>query len=128
MRATLNNRGLPYQFKVLEGGCFTPENQYGSISCTQFSLIGVLLGGNRVGQNGGMEQGGNGEEQNGGMEQGEQQNGGGEQKDYEEEEKKGKERGSCGGEEETQESEEDKVYCKPFLKTHNALSSAAKGI
>ena len=26
------------------------------------------------------------------------------------------------------ESEEDKVYRKPFLKTHNALLSAAKGI
>ena len=130
VKATLNNRGLPYQFKVLEGGCFTPENQYGSISCTHFCLIGVLLGGNGEGQNGGMEQGengegqnggmeqggngggqnggmeqgGNGEEQNGGMEQGgngEEQNGGGEQEDNEDEEE-GKEDGSCGGEEETQ--------------------------
>ena len=91
VKATLNNRGLPYQFKVLEGGCFTPENQYGSISCTHFCLIGVLLGGNGEEQNGGMEQGGNGEEQNGG----------GEQEDNEDEEE-GKEDGSCGGEEETQ--------------------------
>ena len=105
VKAALNNRGFPYQFKVLEGGYFTPENQYGSISCTQFSLIGVLLGGNEEGQNGGMERGGNGEEQNEGMEQEEQQNGCEEQEDNEEEEEEGKEHGSCEGEEETQEGE-----------------------
>ena len=76
VRASLNNGGLPYQFELLPGGCFTPKSQYGSISCTQFSLIGVLLGGN------GKEQEENGEGQNGGGEQeenGEGENGGGEQ-------------------------------------------------
>ena len=71
VRATLNNGGLPFQFKLLQGGQFTPGSQYGSISCTQFSLIGILFGGNREednteGQNGDGRQRENGEEQNGG--------------------------------------------------------------
>ena len=77
VRATLNNEGLPYQFELLPGGHFTPKSQFGSISCTQFSLIGVLLGGNGKGQeengkvqNGGEELGENGEGQNGGLGQG----------------------------------------------------------
>ena len=69
VRATLNNWGLPYQFELLPGGCFTPKSQYGSISCTQFSLIAVLLGGN------GKEQEENGEGQNGGGGQAENEEG-----------------------------------------------------
>ena len=87
VRATLNNGGLPYQFGILPGGCFTPKTQYGSISCTQFSLIGVILEGNGEarqeengeGQNGGAGQGENGEGEHGEGGQGENgegQNGG----------------------------------------------------
>ena len=43
MKAPLNNGILPYQFKPLPGGCFTPRNQYGSISCKEFSLFGLYL-------------------------------------------------------------------------------------
>ena len=41
MRAPLNN-GIPsYQFKDLPGGRFSLGNQYGSISCTEFSLFAI---------------------------------------------------------------------------------------
>ena len=81
----LNNGGLPYQFKLLQGGQFTPGSQYGSISCTQFSLIGILFGGNgeednTEEQNGGGRQEENGKREYGGWRQGEnreRQNGGG---------------------------------------------------
>ena len=34
---------IPYQFKTLPGGRFTPGNQYGSISRSQFCLIGISM-------------------------------------------------------------------------------------
>ena len=43
MRAPLINETLPYQFEVLPGGHFIPGNQYGSISCMDFSLLGIYL-------------------------------------------------------------------------------------
>ena len=43
VRAPLINGTLPYQFQVLPGGHFIPGNQYGSISCTDFSLLGIYL-------------------------------------------------------------------------------------
>ena len=43
MKAPLNNGIPPYQFKNLPGGHFSPGNQYGSISCTEFSLFGLYL-------------------------------------------------------------------------------------
>ena len=43
VRALLNNRTPPYQFKPLPGGYFTPVNQYGSISCAKFSLLGICI-------------------------------------------------------------------------------------
>ena len=44
MKAPLNNGIPPYQFEVLPGGHFTPGNQYGSVSCTEFfSLFGLNL-------------------------------------------------------------------------------------
>ena len=79
VRAPLNNRTIPYTFKFLKGGPFTPGSQYGSISCTKFSLIGVVLmeenreeqenqgeGENEGGQDEGEGQGVNGEGQKGG--------------------------------------------------------------
>ena len=41
MRAPIDYMTLPYQFEPLPGGHFTPGNQYGSISCSQFCLIAV---------------------------------------------------------------------------------------
>ena len=43
MKAPVNNGIPPYQFEVLPGGHFSPGNQYGSISCTEFSLFGLYL-------------------------------------------------------------------------------------
>ena len=43
MKAPLNNGIPPYKFKDLPGGHFSPGNQYGSISCTEFSLFGLYL-------------------------------------------------------------------------------------
>ena len=43
MKAPLNNGIPPYKFKDLPGGHFSPGNQYGSISCTEFSLFGIYL-------------------------------------------------------------------------------------
>ena len=59
VRATFNNGGLPYLFEVLPGGCFSQGNRYGSISCTQFCLIGISLEENEDGQgkNGGQNRG-----------------------------------------------------------------------
>ena len=43
MRAQINEVTLPYQFKALRGGYFSPGNQYGSISCIQFSEVGIVM-------------------------------------------------------------------------------------
>ena len=43
VRALIDDAILPYQFKLLSGGHFTPGNQYGFISLSQFSLIGVSM-------------------------------------------------------------------------------------
>ena len=43
MKAPLNNGIPPYKFKDLPRGRFSPGNQYGSISCTEFSLFGIYL-------------------------------------------------------------------------------------
>ena len=43
VRAPFNDATFPYQFKFLPGGHFTPRNQYGSISLSQFSLIGICM-------------------------------------------------------------------------------------
>ena len=50
VRAPFNNATAPYQFKVLAGGHFTPENKYGSISLTQFCLIGISMKENEEGE------------------------------------------------------------------------------
>ena len=42
VRAPLNNGIPPYKFKILSGGHFTPESQYGSISCLQFCELGIV--------------------------------------------------------------------------------------
>ena len=33
---------LPYKFKALHGGVFTPHSSYGSITLSQFSLLGII--------------------------------------------------------------------------------------
>ena len=33
---------IPYQFKLLEQGVFLPGNQYGKLSCDQFSIFGTI--------------------------------------------------------------------------------------
>ena len=43
VRAPFNDVTFPFQFKFLPGGHFTPESQYGSISLSQFSLIGISM-------------------------------------------------------------------------------------
>ena len=43
MKAPLNNGIPPYQFEIFPGGHFSPGNQYGSISCAEFSLFGLYL-------------------------------------------------------------------------------------
>ena len=43
VRAPIEDVTLPYQFEPLLGGCFTPRNQYGSISCFHFCLIGISM-------------------------------------------------------------------------------------
>ena len=35
-------RGLPYKFKMLDGGVFTTHSSYGSLSLTHFSGIGII--------------------------------------------------------------------------------------
>ena len=39
--ARCNQEDLPYQFKVLEGGVFSPHSRYGSIKLTHFSGVGI---------------------------------------------------------------------------------------
>ena len=39
--ARCNQEDLPYQFKVLEGGAFSPHSRYGSIKLTHFSGVGI---------------------------------------------------------------------------------------
>ena len=39
--AKCTQKGLPYRFKLLEGGVFTSHSSYGSISITQFSGLGI---------------------------------------------------------------------------------------
>ena len=43
VKAPFNDATLPFQFKFLPGGHFTPRNQYGSISLSQFSLISICM-------------------------------------------------------------------------------------
>ena len=43
VRAPIEDVTLPYQFEPLPGGRFTPRNQYGSISCSHFCLIGISM-------------------------------------------------------------------------------------
>ena len=43
VRAPTDGAILPFQFKFLPEGHFTPENQYGSISLSQFCLIGISM-------------------------------------------------------------------------------------
>ena len=43
MRAPFNDATLPFQFEYLPRGHFTTESQYGSISLSQFSLIGICM-------------------------------------------------------------------------------------
>ena len=39
--ASCSQEELPYQFKTLEGGVFSPSSQYGSISLTHFSGLAI---------------------------------------------------------------------------------------
>ena len=41
--AKCTQEDLPYQFKILDGGVFTPSSQNGSIKLTQFSGIGTAF-------------------------------------------------------------------------------------
>ena len=41
--AKCTQEDLPYQFKVLDGGVFSPGSRYGSIKLTQFSGVGVAF-------------------------------------------------------------------------------------
>ena len=43
VRSPTDGAILPFQFKFLPGGHFTPGNQYGSISLSQFCLIGISM-------------------------------------------------------------------------------------
>ena len=36
---------LPYQFKLLDGGIFPPQSDYGKISCSRFCLVGICCKG-----------------------------------------------------------------------------------
>ena len=40
--ARCSQEELPYQFKTLEGGVFSPSSRYGSISLTHFSGLGIM--------------------------------------------------------------------------------------
>ena len=40
--AKCSQKNLPYQFKVLEGGVFSPHSSYGSIQVTHFCGIGAI--------------------------------------------------------------------------------------
>ena len=39
--AKCTQENLPYNFKILSGGVFSPSSRYGSISLTQFSAFGI---------------------------------------------------------------------------------------
>ena len=41
--AKCTQKGLPYQFKILDGGVFSSNSRYGSIELTQFSGVGVAF-------------------------------------------------------------------------------------
>ena len=41
--AKCNQESLPYKFKILDGGVFSPGSRYGSIELTQFSGFGVAF-------------------------------------------------------------------------------------
>ena len=41
--AQCTQEDLPYQFKILSGGVFSPTSRYGSIELTHFSAIGVAF-------------------------------------------------------------------------------------
>ena len=41
--AKCTQEDLPYQFKILDGGVFSPNSRYGSIELTQFSGVGVAF-------------------------------------------------------------------------------------
>ena len=43
MRAPFNDSKPPYQFKPVRGGHFVLGSQYGSISCKEFSLFGIII-------------------------------------------------------------------------------------
>ena len=40
--AKCSQKSLPYQFKILEGGVFSPHSSYGSIQLTHFSGLGAI--------------------------------------------------------------------------------------
>ena len=40
--ARCSQEKLPYQFKTLEGGVFSPSSRYGSIKLTHFSGLGIM--------------------------------------------------------------------------------------
>ena len=41
--AKCTQEDLPYQFKILDGGVFSPNSRYGSIKLTQFSGVGTAF-------------------------------------------------------------------------------------
>ena len=41
--AKCSQEDLPYQFKILDGGVFSPKSRYGSIKVTQFSGLGTAF-------------------------------------------------------------------------------------
>ena len=41
--AKCTQEDLPYQFKILDGGVFSPSSQYGTIKLTQFSGVGTAF-------------------------------------------------------------------------------------
>ena len=43
VRAKCNQPDLPYLFKVLDGGSFSPQSDYGKIACDRFSILGTIL-------------------------------------------------------------------------------------
>lgn len=43
VRADCKQQVLPYHFKPIEGGRFSPRSSYGTISCKHFSLLGITL-------------------------------------------------------------------------------------
>ena len=41
--AKCTQEDLPYQFKILSGGVFSPSSRYGSIKLTHFSGVGIVF-------------------------------------------------------------------------------------